>query len=51
MRWKRKKMLRGGVVGTLMSNYGLEKFFKLHNIKFIKIKCRRPFCKRENAKK
>jgi phosphoglucosamine mutase len=23
IRWKRKKMLRGGVVGTLMSNYGL----------------------------
>ena len=36
MRWKRKKMLRGGVVGTLMSNYGLEKFFKLHSIKFIR---------------
>ena len=36
MRWKRKKMLRGGVVGTLMSNYGLEKFFKLNNIKFIR---------------
>ena len=36
MRWRRKKMLRGGVVGTLMSNYGLEKFFKLHNIKFLR---------------
>ncbi|MDC3401113.1 phosphoglucosamine mutase [Candidatus Pelagibacter ubique] len=36
MRWKRKKMLKGGVVGTLMSNYGLEKFFKLHNIKFLR---------------
>ena len=36
MRWKRKKMLRGGVVGTLMSNYGLEKFFKLNNIKFLR---------------
>ncbi len=34
VRWKRKKMLKGGVVGTLMSNYGLEKFFKLQNIKF-----------------
>ena len=33
-RWKNKKMLKGGVVGTLMSNYGLEKFFKLQNIKF-----------------
>ena len=27
-RWKNKKMLKGGVIGTLMSNYGLEKFFK-----------------------
>ena len=27
IRWKNKKMLKGGVVGTLMSNYGLEKFF------------------------
>ena len=36
IRWKRKKMLRGGVVGTLMSNYGLEKFFKLNNIKFLR---------------
>ena len=34
IRWKRKKMLRGGVIGTLMSNYGLEKFFKLKDIKF-----------------
>ena len=29
-------MLRGGVVGTLMSNYGLEKFFKSHKIRFIR---------------
>ena len=35
-RWKDKKMLKGGVVGTLMSNYGLEKFFKRNNIKFIR---------------
>ena len=35
-RWKVKKMLKGGVVGTLMSNYGLEKFFKSENIKFIR---------------
>jgi len=28
VRWKRKKMLKGGVIGTLMSNYNLEKFFK-----------------------
>jgi phosphoglucosamine mutase len=36
IRWKRKKMLRGGVVGTLMTNYGLENFFKLQQIKFIR---------------
>jgi len=36
IRWKRKKMLRGGVIGTLMSNYGLEKFFKTQKIKFIR---------------
>ena len=35
-RWKNKKMLKGGVVGTLMSNYGLEKFLKSENIKFIR---------------
>ena len=34
--WKRKKILKGGVVGTLMSNYGLEKFFKSKKIKFIR---------------
>ena len=33
-RWKEKKILKGGVVGTLMSNYGLEKFLKSKKIKF-----------------
>ena len=33
-RWKRKKILKGGVIGTLMSNYGLENFFRNKNIKF-----------------
>jgi phosphoglucosamine mutase len=36
VRWKSKKMLKGGVIGTLMSNYGLEKFFKYKKIKFIR---------------
>ena len=27
-RWKSKKILRGGVIGTLMSNYGLENFLR-----------------------
>ncbi len=35
-RWKRKKILRGGVIGTLMSNYGLQKYFKERKIKFIR---------------
>ena len=35
-RWKRKKILQGGVVGTLMSNYGLQKFFVDEKIKFIR---------------
>ncbi len=34
--WKRKKILRGGVVGTLMSNYGLEELFKKEKIKFVR---------------
>ena len=29
-------MLKGGVVGTLMSNYGLEKYFNKNGIKFIR---------------
>ncbi len=33
-RWKLKKILRGGVIGTLMSNYGLEKFLKKEKINF-----------------
>ena len=35
-RWKSKKMLRGGVIGTLMSNYGLEKFFRRLKVKFFR---------------
>ena len=33
-RWKRKKILKGGVIGTLMTNYGLEKFFLSEKINF-----------------
>ena len=33
-RWKRKNILKGGVIGTLMSNYGLEKFFLKEKINF-----------------
>ena len=35
-RWKKKKILKGGVIGTLMSNYGLEKYFEKNKIKFIR---------------
>ena len=35
-RWKKKKILRGGVVGTLMSNYGLEQFLKKEKIRFLR---------------
>jgi len=35
-RWKSKRILRGGVIGTLMSNYGLEKFLKSEGIKFFR---------------
>ena len=35
-RWRSKKILKGGVVGTLMSNYGLEIFLKNENIKFFR---------------
>ena len=37
-RWKQKKILKGGVVGTLMSNYGLEIYFKNRKIKFLRAK-------------
>ena len=37
-RWKLKKILKGGVIGTLMSNYSLEKFLKNENIKFYRSK-------------
>ena len=35
-RWHNKKILKGGVVGTLMSNLGLEQHFRKHNIKFVR---------------
>ena len=37
-RWKAKKILKGGVVGTLMSNYGLENFLSKEKIKFVRSK-------------
>ena len=37
-RWKLKKIIRGGVIGTLMSNYGLETFLKSKKIRFFRSK-------------
>jgi len=33
-----KKILKGGVIGTLMSNYGLENFLRTEKIKFFRTK-------------
>jgi len=35
-RWKKKKILKGGVIGTLMSNFGLEEYFNKNKIKFLR---------------
>ena len=37
-RWKLKNILKGGVIGTLMSNYGLESFLKNEKINFFRSK-------------
>ncbi|EDZ60339.1 phosphoglucosamine mutase [Candidatus Pelagibacter sp. HTCC7211] len=50
-RWKSKKMLKGGVVGTLMSNYGLEKFFKSEKIRFIRANVGDRYVKEKMKKK
>ena len=51
VRWKNKRMLKGGVVGTLMSNYGLEKFFKLKKINFIRANVGDRYVKEKMQKK
>ena len=48
---EKKKMLRGGIIGTLMSNYGLEKFFKLKRIKFIRANVGDRYVKEKMQKK
>ena len=50
-RWKNKKMLKGGVVGTLMSNYGLEQFLKSEKIKFIRVNVGDRYVKEKMQKK
>ena len=49
-RWKRKKILKGAVIGTLMSNYGLEKYFKNKKIKFIRANVGDRFVKEKMQK-
>ena len=49
-RWKRKKILKGGVVGTLMSNYGLQNFFKMEKINFIRSNVGDRYVKEEMKK-
>ena len=45
-----KKILKGGVVGTLMSNYGLEKFLKKKKIRFYRSKVGDRYVKKKNEK-
>ncbi len=49
-RWKRKKILKGGVVGTQMSNYGLQNYFSKNNIKFLRAKVGDRYVKEEMQK-
>ena len=50
-RWKRKKILRGGVIGTLMSNYGLQSYFKEQKIKFLRANVGDRYVKEKMQKK
>ena len=50
-RWKEKKILKGGVIGTLMSNYGLQKFFLNKKIKFFRSKVGDRYVKEMMKKK
>ena len=50
-RWKKKKILKGGVIGTLMSNHGLEVFFKKNKIKFIRANVGDRYVKEKMQKK
>ena len=50
-RWKSKKILKGGVVGTLMSNYGLENFLKKEKIRFSRSQVGDRYVKEKMKKK
>ncbi len=49
-RWKSKGILKGGVVGTLMSNLGLENFLKKERIKFSRSKVGDKYVKEKMKK-
>ena len=50
-KWRKKKILKNGVVGTLMSNYGLEKYLKDMGIKFFRSDVGDRYVKRLMKKK
>ena len=50
-RWKKKKILKGGVIGTLMSNYGLQNFFKNQKINFYRANVGDRYVKEKMQKK
>ena len=51
LQWNKKKILKGGVVGTLMSNYGLENFLKKEKIKFFRSQVGDRYVKEKMKKK
>ena len=50
-KWKKKRILKNGVVGTLMSNYGLEKYLEDMRIKFFRSDVGDRYVKRLMKKK
>ena len=50
-KWKKKRILKNGVVGTLMSNYGLEKYLEDMGIKFFRSDVGDRYVKRLMKKK
>ena len=49
-RWKKKKILKNGVVGTLMSNFGLENYLKKLKINFLRSKVGDKYVKEKMKK-
>ena len=49
-KWKKKKILKNGVVGTLMSNFGLENYLKKLKINFLRSKVGDKYVKEKMKK-